>query len=130
MTTPAGDNRFDFNPGRRKKVLLSIDGGGMRGTIVVAMLAELEAQLGHAIYDMVDMVGGTSTGAVIAASIGLRMSAQEILDVIYKDRLPHAFGQRGVLQWLRFALTGLRYMYDLRPFVAEEFVAALLGLDE
>lgn len=36
---------LDFNPGK-KKVILSIDGGGMRGIIAVAMLAELEKMTG------------------------------------------------------------------------------------
>lgn len=112
----SGDS-FDFNPGRQKKVLLSIDGGGMRGTIVAAMLAELELQLGRPIYELVDMVGGTSTGAIIAAAISLRMTAQQILDVIYKDRLPGAFGGRGIGFWLRWALGGFRYFYGQQQFI-------------
>jgi predicted acylesterase/phospholipase RssA len=109
-------NRYDFNPGGFKKVLLSIDGGGMRGIIPLAMLAELEAQLGRPIYEMVDMVGGTSTGAVIAAGIGLGMSAQTLLDQVYKDRLPAAFPPRNVLFWLRYLAGGLRHLYDIEPF--------------
>jgi uncharacterized protein len=109
---------FDFNPGRRKKVLLSVDGGGMRGTITIALLAELEAQLGQPIYELVDMVGGTSTGAVIAAGIGLRMSAQEILDTVYQDRLPNAFGPRDVIRIIqRLVHSRGRYIYDHRPFI-------------
>ena len=42
-----------FNP-RRKKVILSLDGGGMRGTITVAMLAELEAMTGRPIRTLID----------------------------------------------------------------------------
>ncbi len=110
-------DQFDFNPGRRKKVLLSIDGGGMRGTIVAAMLAELELQLGRPIYELVDMVGGTSTGAIIAAAISLRMTAQEILDVVYKTRLPGAFGARGIGLWLRYVFGGFRYFYSQQQFI-------------
>jgi len=113
---PDDISRYDFNPGGHKKVLLSVDGGGMRGTIVVAMLAELEAQLGKPAYELVDLVGGTSTGAIIAAALSLRMTAREILDVIYKDRLPGAFGSRGPLMWLRYAFTGFRHIYDLHRF--------------
>jgi patatin-like phospholipase/acyl hydrolase len=113
----ANDSLFDFNPDGRKKVLLSIDGGGMRGIIVVAMLAELEAHHGKPIYELVDMVGGTSTGAIIAAAIGLHFSAQEILEQIYRDRLPRAFGRRGLAQWLRLALNGFRHFYELDRFV-------------
>lgn len=101
------DKRFDFNPDG-KKVILSIDGGGMRGTIVVAMLAELEQALGKPIYDLVDMVGGTSTGAIIAAGIGLHMSAQAMLDQIYKDLLPSAIGNP-IIGLIR---SGFRYLYQ------------------
>jgi predicted acylesterase/phospholipase RssA len=110
-------SQFDFNPGGRKKVLLSIDGGGMRGTIVAAMLAELEHQLGRPIYELVDMVGGTSTGAIIAAGISLRMTAQQILDSVYKDRLPGAFEKPSILTWIRYALNGFRYIYPQQPFI-------------
>lgn len=106
---------LDFNPGH-KKVILTIDGGGMRGTISIAMLAELEAMTGKRIQELVDMVAGTSTGAIIAAGIALGMSAQELLDVIYKDRLPKAFQDGGISQWIRYLLTGLRHMYPLEPF--------------
>ena len=106
---------FDFNPGK-KKVILSIDGGGMRGTIPVAMLAELEAMTGKRIQELVDMIAGTSTGAIIAAGIALGLSAQEMLDVIYKDRLPKAFRDEGFKQWIRYLLTGLRHIYPLEPF--------------
>lgn len=113
------DNRFDFNPGGQKKVLLSIDGGGMRGVIVIAMLAELEARLGQPIYERVDMVGGTSTGAIIGAALSLGMTAQEILDEVYKKRLPRAFGRRGLAVWISFVLSGFRYFYDQQRFVRE-----------
>lgn len=106
---------LDFNPGK-KKVILTIDGGGMRGTIPVAMLAELEAMTGRKIQDLVDMVAGTSTGAIITAGIALGMSAQEMLDVIYKDRLPKAFREEGITQWIRYLFNGLRYIYPLEPF--------------
>jgi hypothetical protein len=106
---------LDFNPGR-KKVILTIDGGGMRGIIPVAMLAELEKMTGKKVQEMFDMVAGTSTGAIIAAGIALGMSGQEMLDVIYKDRLPKAFGMGGILLWIRYLLTGLRHIYSLEPF--------------
>lgn len=110
-------SKYDFNPERRKKVILSIDGGGMRGTITIAMLAELEKQTGKSVQEMFDMVGGTSTGAIIAAGIGLGMSAQEILDVVYKDRLPKGFQPRDIGFWLRFIFGGFRYFYPLGPFL-------------
>ncbi|MBZ0294148.1 MAG: patatin-like phospholipase family protein [Anaerolineae bacterium] len=96
---------------------MSIDGGGMRGLIPIAMLAELEAQLGQPVQEIVDMVGGTSSGAIIAAGMGLGMTAQEILDEVYKTRLPAAFPSRNLFFWLRYLFGGLRHFYSLEPFL-------------
>lgn len=64
-----------------KKVILSIDGGGMRGTIAIAMLAELEKMTGKPCQPLFDMVAGTSTGAIIAAALGLGFTAQQTLEM-------------------------------------------------
>jgi hypothetical protein len=108
-----------FNP-TGKKVILSIDGGGMRGIIPVTLLAELEKQNARPIYELVDFVAGTSTGAIIAAGMGLGLTAQQMLEEVYRNRLPDAFRQqpKGILLWLRYLLGGLRNLYDLKPFVA------------
>ncbi|MBE0689488.1 MAG: patatin-like phospholipase family protein, partial [Anaerolineae bacterium] len=110
---------LSFNP-NGKKVILSVDGGGMRGIIPIAMLAELEAMTGRPAYELFDMVAGTSTGAIIAGGLALHLSAHEILEQIYKSRLPGAFPPDTFLSNLatygRFLLTGLRYLYDLEPF--------------
>ncbi|PJF20571.1 MAG: hypothetical protein CUN56_15495, partial [Phototrophicales bacterium] len=115
METQASSH-FVFNP-EGKKTILSIDGGGMRGVIALAMLIYLEDQTGTPAYDLFDMVGGTSTGAIIAAGLGLGMTAREIMDVAYKDRLPKAFGNPKWTFWIRYALTGFRYMYPFEPFL-------------
>src|SRR5262245_59765524 len=101
-----------------KKVILSIDGGGMRGTIPIAMLAQLEEMTGRTCQQMFDLVVGTSTGAIIAAGITLGMTAGEMLNVIYKDRLPNAFPSQDLLFWNRYLFNGLRNLYPIEPFIA------------
>lgn len=107
-----------FNP-KGKKVILSIDGGGMRGIIPLAMLAHLEEQTGKPAYELFDMVAGTSTGAIIGAGLGLGLTARQLLDDIYKDRLAKEFARQrdGFSFWIRYFFRFLRYAYDLRPFV-------------
>lgn len=109
---------MDINP-QQKKMILTIDGGGTRGIIPVAMLVELERMTGKKCYELFDMVGGTSTGSIIAAGIGLRLSAQELLDLVYRDALLKPFRQQARFRYLRYVLNGLRYIYDLKPFVKE-----------
>lgn len=98
------------------KVILTIDGGGMRGIIPVSILAYLEEKTGKPAYELFDMVAGTSTGAIIAAGLALKITAQEMLEKIYFDALPRAFGGTGLQSWIRFLLNGMRHRYDLAPF--------------
>lgn len=49
------------------KVILSIDGGGIRGILPATLLAELEIVLRKDIASMFDLIVGTSTGSLIAA---------------------------------------------------------------
>lgn len=116
MSDVQSDNNFVFNPDG-KTAILSIDGGGMRGVIALAMLIYLEEQTGTPAYDLFDMVGGTSTGAIIATGLGLGMTARQIMDDVYKDRLPKAFGTPSRLFWIKYALRGFKYMYPFEPFL-------------
>jgi patatin-like phospholipase/acyl hydrolase len=110
------ENQYDFNP-EGKKAILSVDGGGMRGTIPIAMLAQLERMTGKTCQQMFDMVAGTSTGAVIAAGLGIGLTAGELLETIYKDRLPNAFRSQRFTMWVRYLFSGLRHFYRLEPFL-------------
>ncbi len=108
---------FVWNP-ENKFTMLSIDGGGMRGVIPLAMLVWLEEQTGKPAYELFDMVAGTSTGAIIAAGLAIKLTAREILESIYKKDLPKAFGnQRGILFWMRYFINGMRYFYPNEPFI-------------
>lgn len=50
-------------------LILTIDGGGVKGIVPATILAQLEHDLGKPIYQMFDVIGGTSTGGII--SVGL-----------------------------------------------------------
>ena len=108
---------FVFNP-EGKRTILSIDGGGMRGVISLAILAYLEEQTGKPSHELFDMVAGTSTGAIIAAGIALKLPARYLLDEVYKVRLPQAFGSLSRLRFYwDYLARGLRYFYPIEPFL-------------
>jgi len=79
------------------KRILSIDGGGVRGALAVGVLAKLEAMLrdklgrpGLVLSDYFDLIGGTSTGAIIAAGLALGRDT-ETLRRLYHDLGPRVF---------------------------------------
>jgi uncharacterized protein len=61
-----------------KRVILSIDGGGMRGILTIQLLKKLEEVAGIPCYELFDMVAGTSTGGIIAGLIVNGYTAHEI----------------------------------------------------
>ncbi len=61
---------------RKKRFILSIDGGGMRGIIPAYILQKLNSRLRELgderpLYSHFDMIAGTSTGALIAAALSI-----------------------------------------------------------
>ncbi|MCI0527863.1 MAG: patatin-like phospholipase family protein, partial [Nitrospira sp.] len=90
---------------RRPKRLLSIDGGGIRGIIAAEILIKVEDILCRpnsrwsCLADYFDFIGGTSTGAILAAGLALGMSARELRD-FYVRFGPTVFRKRWPIGWL------------------------------
>jgi hypothetical protein len=91
-----------FAPGR----ILALDGGGVRGLVALAFLERIERlfkeRMGSEKFrlcDYYDLIGGTSTGSIIATGLALGYSAAELID-IYCTLAARAF--RGThWQWLQ-----------------------------
>jgi len=87
------------------KLILSIDGGGIRGLVPAYILAELEQRYGKALP--YDYVAGTSTGSILAGGLAIGLSAEKMLGFYYEDgprifaepslnhKLKSLWGQRG-----------------------------------
>lgn len=72
--------------------VLAIDGGGLKGALPAALLAEIEERTGQRIVDQFDLIAGTSTGGIIALGLAMGLPAKEILE-FYKTRGPGIFRQ-------------------------------------
>ena len=95
------------------KRILTIDGGGIRGTFPAAFLANLERDLEHPpIGRYFDLISGTSTGGIIAIGLALNMTAVEILD-LYENKGPAIFAQTrsGLSGWLARHFRSGRWLF-------------------
>ena len=112
-------DRYEKNiPGRKRKIL-SLDGGGIRGVLTLEILAEIERKLkeqlkkddSFRLSDYFDYIGGTSTGAIIAAGLSLGMSVKQLLD-FYQDKGAAMFDKA-------FLLKRVKYFYNDGPLAKE-----------
>src|SRR5271167_4196434 len=111
-------DRHLFGPGPKR--VLALDGGGVPGALTVAFLERIEAFLSERdgkevrLGDYFDLVGGTSTGAVIAGALALGYRTAQVKD-FYLKLAPFAFKRQRlhipVLQ-AKFDARGLRHQIE------------------
>lgn len=88
------------------KSILSIDGGGIRGIIPLKVLKYIEEQTGKPIHELFDVIGGTSTGGIIALGLTSNIpgkdkpyKAEELLEFYTTQKdVKRIFKRQGVLQ--------------------------------
>jgi predicted acylesterase/phospholipase RssA len=66
--------------------ILSVDGGGAKGFYTLGALKEIEALVECRLCEKFDLIYGTSTGAIIAALLGLGKSVDEI-EALYRKHV-------------------------------------------
>lgn len=81
------------------KRVLALDGGGVKGILTLGLLSALEAELRRrarnddlVLSDYFDLIGGTSTGAIVASGLAVGLSVQELIEM-YLDLGPKVFGK-------------------------------------
>lgn len=77
---------------RRRRRVLALDGGGIKGVLAAAFLDTVETATGKRIADHFDLVAGTSTGGIIALGLGLGLPAREIVEFYVREG-PRIFDQ-------------------------------------
>jgi hypothetical protein len=121
-TEPSARDRHLFGPGPKR--ILSLDGGGVRGAISIAFLEQLEKIVEDIegrptlLGDWFDLIGGTSTGAIIAGALALGYRAADIREFY------HTLGHR-VFRRSMWRVAGLMSKFDRKNLVGE--LEAILG---
>lgn len=109
--------------------ILAVDGGGIRGIVPATVLVELQRRLPRPIVEYFDVVGGTSTGGLVASAVcapgpsgGPRYTPEQILEFYVRD-CRQIFHRS--LGWVIESLGGLRRpKYPARgieAFLADRF---------
>jgi hypothetical protein len=115
-------DRHLFGTGHKR--ILSLDGGGVRGAITLGFLERLEKLIEEIegkpvlLGDWFDLIGGTSTGAIIGTGLALGYRAVELSEFYRK------FGPR-VFRRSMWRITGLRARFDSRRLASE--LQAIIG---
>ncbi len=68
----------------RIRRILALDGGGVRGYFSALLVARLTAANPHWL-DQVDLIAGTSTGAIIALALALKMAPADIAEIYARE---------------------------------------------
>lgn len=113
------EKRFGEKTQGTPRKLLALDGGGIRGVLTLQVLIRMEEILRERsgqgerfrLCNFFDYIGGTSTGAIIAAGLAIGMSAQELSD-FYIATGPKMFEKA-------FILERLRNLYKKEPLTEE-----------
>jgi hypothetical protein len=99
---------FDDGPKR----MLALDGGGIRGALTLGYLARMEAILRERhggdpdfrLSDYFDLIGGTSTGSIIATGLALGFSVDKLTGIY------HELGEQVFEEgFLRFGVFGAKF---------------------
>lgn len=107
------------------KIILSLDGGGIRGLISARILHEIEKRTGKHIHQLFDLIVGTSTGGILATALARnRPCTADQLVELYSTRGREIFSRsfwKGVT-----SLGGLSdEKYDAEPL--ESILKEVLG---
>ncbi|PSN59126.1 hypothetical protein BS50DRAFT_594903 [Corynespora cassiicola Philippines] len=85
--------QVSFKPQLAGVRVLSLDGGGMRGIVILEVLRKLQEELGNSIpiLDFFDLVAGTSTGGILALGLGLKNWSVDHCTKMFLNMVDRAF---------------------------------------
>ena len=122
---------------KQPKRILALDGGGIRGALTLGFLERVESIIRERsgnpnlmLYEYFDLIGGTSTGAIIASGLATGMSASDIKD-LYLNIGDKIFGKKK--SFLKNPFDRYKAAFDFQPLedaLTEVFGNITMGGDE
>ncbi|XP_050666518.1 85/88 kDa calcium-independent phospholipase A2 [Leptidea sinapis] len=77
LTAMTMDKAATLDTNQKQGRLLCLDGGGIRGLVLIQILLNIEAAIGKPIIHCFDWVAGTSTGGILALALATGKSLRE-----------------------------------------------------
>ncbi len=110
-----------------QRKLLALDGGGIRGTLTLEVLARMEAELqrelrgddSFVLADYFDYIAGTSTGAIIATCLALGMRVGRVRE-FYQTSGPAMFDKASWRRRFKYKFEGENLAKQLQDVIAGE----------
>lgn len=100
--------------------ILCLDGGGIRGLLMLEALKKLEADAGRPVHELFDLICGTSTGGLIAVSLCARKSLNEI--ATQYEHIRSAFGgQSAIMSEVKRFATGASHSHVVAESVLRRY---------
>lgn len=129
LNGPLREHLFGDGPKR----ILALDGGGLRGALTISFLEKIEKLLRDrhdnpklVLSDYFDLIGGTSTGSIIAVALALGWDVASVKDMYHRlgqDVFPKS--------WLRWGFLRPRYAAGpLRSVLEGKLEGITLGSSE
>ncbi|OAJ33108.1 patatin-like phospholipase family protein [Piscirickettsia salmonis] len=106
----------------KKAIILSIDGGGIRGIIPARFLSCLENEINKKVIDIFNVYAGTSTGSIIVSSFTiLEKTAQQINhDLMSENLINGLFKKEHLFDWIS-DIYGSKYCGDSKTKTLTRF---------
>jgi uncharacterized protein len=97
-------SRYEREQPRR---MLALDGGGIRGLLTLGILERIESLVagnGRTLCDYFDYIAGTSTGAILAASLARGMTVAQVID-FYRSSGKQMFEHAWLIERIKYFYT-------------------------
>lgn len=103
-----------------KAAVLSIDGGGIKGIVPAMILAEIEKITNKRIYELFDLIAGTSTGGILSLGLtkpnsdrtGTQLKAEDLVELYTKEG-QRIFKKNDEKKIPGLTLRALKFLFDL-----------------